>query len=260
MDNETIIKIANTLDKARSDAQGIAQFKDIYPDIAQADAYSIQELGIQKRLESGEKIIAYKMGLTSKAKREQMNLHSSLYGVLTDKMEISNNGLFSLKGSIHPKIEPEIAFYIEKELEGVVTREQVLDSCSGVCAALEILDSRYEQFKYFSMEEVISDNSSSSHFVLGEKHTDFKNLDLVNLKMEMRVNTEIAQSGNSKAISDDPVLSVVELCELLSLRGKKLEAGMIVLAGAATPAVALETGMDIGLEVQGLKNVKVSVE
>ena len=37
-----------------------------------------------------------------------MNLDSPLYGVLTDKMLIKNNGTFSLAGSIHPKIEPEV--------------------------------------------------------------------------------------------------------------------------------------------------------
>src|SRR5665647_1633705 len=130
------------------------------------------------------------MGLTSEGKRKQMNLDAPLYGVLTNVMKVENLGVYHLKGSIHPKIEPEIAFYINRELKGEVTRDEVLNACEAICPALEILDSRYEGFKYFSMEDVISDNSSSSHFILGPKFKDFKNLDLKNLKMFMKVNGE----------------------------------------------------------------------
>ena len=41
-----------------------------------------------------------------------------------------------------------------------------LAACSGVGPALEILDSRYRDFKYFSLSDVVADNASSSHVVL----------------------------------------------------------------------------------------------
>ena len=164
-----------------------------------------------------------------------------------------------MAGKIHPKIEPEVAFHITKELKGTVTREEVLAACSGVYASLEILDSRYEHFKYFSMEDVISDNSSSSHYILGELVTDFSGLDLKNLNMKMSVNDTLAQEGNSVDISGDPVVSVMQLCELLEQRGQSIPADCFVLAGAATAAVALEPGMEVKLEVEGLKTLSVSI-
>lgn len=219
----------------------------------------MQEIQLEARKTSGETQIGWKMGLTSEAKRKQMNLDSPLYGFLTDKMQIKNNEKFEMAHQIHPKIEPEIAFWIAADLEGDVTDEQVLASCRAVCACLEILDSRYEQFKYFSMEDVIADNSSSSHFVLGPWLEEYRDLDLSDLRMSMRKNGEEVESGNSKDISGDPVLSVVELCKLLAQRGQKLKAGSIVLAGAATPAIALEPGMKVDLIVQGMRPVSVEV-
>ena len=124
-----------------------------------------------------------------------MDLDAPLYGELTDKMHIPNGGVFKMQGQIHPKIEPEVAFFIERELSGVVTRDQVLAACSGVCASLEILDSRYTQFKYFSMEDVISDNSSSSHFILGDKIENFNEIDLKDLDIKMLVNGQVARRG-----------------------------------------------------------------
>lgn len=227
------------------------------PNFTPDDAYRIQEGQLALRLEAGEKQIGWKMGLTSEAKRRQMNLHSPLYGHLTDKMQVE--GRFKLEGSIHPKIEPEVAFFMRSSLEGHITRVQAFEAVEAVAPCLEILDSRYQQFQYFSLGDVIADNSSSSHFVLGPWKKDFRRLKLADLEMKMFVSGQLAHSGNSKDISGDPLISIVQLCELLAERGQMLEAGSIVLAGAATPAVALEAGMKIRLEVQDLDSFEVEV-
>jgi 2-oxo-3-hexenedioate decarboxylase len=247
MEKALIQKIANTLHDARLGAHSLPQFSRDIPDFQREDAYSIQEEGIRLREKNGERVIGLKMGLTSEGKRKQMNLDAPLYGVLTDKMQVQNGGKFSLNGSIHPKIEPEIAFFIKSELRGKISREEVLNATESVCAALEILDSRYEGFKYFSMEDVISDNSSSSHYILGPKFSDFRKIDLANLRMQMKVNGETKMEGNSREISDDPVISVIQLAELLALRGKSIPAGCFVLAGAATAAISLEPGITVSL-------------
>ncbi len=197
------------------------------------------------------------MGLTSEAKRKQMNLHSPVYGVLTDRMQL--RGEMALAGSIHPKIEPEIAFRTGRELKGKVSRAEALDACVAVMAALEVLDSRYKDFKYFSLPDVIADNSSSSHFAVGPEVTDFRAIDLANLRMQMHVNGALLHEAPSHAISGDPVLSIVQLCELLAGHGKSLPAGSIVLAGAATAAHPLSAGDRVKLVVEQLPPLEVSV-
>jgi 2-oxo-3-hexenedioate decarboxylase len=260
MESTHIQKIAQTLHNARLSGHSLPQFSKEITDFKREDAYSIQEVGIKMREIAGERVIGMKMGLTSEGKRKQMNLDAPLYGVLTDKMKIEDGKTFSLNGSIHPKIEPEVAFFIKSELKGKVSREDVLNATEAVCAALEILDSRYEGFKYFSMEDVISDNSSSSHYILGPKFTDFKNIDLKNLNMQMKVDGKTVMEGNSKEISDDPVISVIQLAELLAMRGKSIPAGTFVLAGAATAAVALTPGMVVSLEVESLPHLSVTIK
>ena len=259
MNQNEITEIATTLHTARLEGAPLKQFSATITDFNRSDAYSIQEKGIEMRVKDGEKVIGLKMGLTSEEKREQMNLDSPLYGVLTDRMQILDTDEYSMRGSIHPKIEPEIAFFINKELKGVVTKEEVLEATSGVCAALEILDSRFEGFKYFSMEDVISDNSSSSHFILGPKLENYFGLKLDDLDMKMYVNGELVQAGSSKAISGDPVTSIIEQARLLGERGKSIPAGCFVLAGAATAAVSLKEGMDVVLEVSALPKVSVKI-
>lgn len=261
MEKENIEYWADVLHGARIKARPIQQISREITSFSRENAYRVQEIQLALRKKNGETQVGWKMGLTSEAKRKQMNLDSPLYGHLTDAMQIEDRGTFSLEGKIHPKIEPEIAFLFSQDLKGPhVTRDQVLSACEGVAAALEILDSRYEQFKYFSMEDVIADNSSSSHFVLGPWERNFKSLDLVHLKMEMSLDHKVVQTGMSKDISGDPVTSVIQLCELLHEHGQYLKAGSIVLAGAATVAEALKPGMKFDLKVSSLPPVQVKIQ
>ena len=264
MEKENLEYWAGVLNGARVKAKPILQISKEIISFSRSDAYSVQELQWQTRQQEGEKQVGWKMGLTSEAKRKQMNLDSPLYGFLSDKMQVPTGGTFKLEGSIHPKIEPEIAFLITHDLSGkvngTITREQVLSACGGIAAALEILDSRYTEFRYFSMEDVIADNSSSSHFVVGPWEKNFKNLDLLNLKMEMSIDNKVTQTGVSKDISGDPVISVIQLCQLLAERNQILKAGSIVLAGAATAAEMLQPQMKIDLKVTSLPPVSVHIE
>lgn len=253
-------QIAKLLFEARTNVRPVTQLSKQGINLQRLEAYQVQEIGIHLREQAGEKRTGLKMGLTSEGKRKQMNLDSPLYGELTDKMQIAAGGKIDLAALIHPKIEPEIAFLMAHDLEGTVTREEVLNATAAVCACLEILDSRYEQFKYFSMEDVIADNSSSSHFVLGPWYKDFRNSDLRELNMKMSVNGTLAFTALSNEISGDPVVSVIELCRLLAQRGRKLPAGTIVLAGAATAAVALKPGMRVLLDVESLPSLNIEVQ
>lgn len=251
-------ELARRLDAARRERREVPPLTHDLPELSLPDAYAVQEEGLRLRQAQGERVVGLKMGLTSEAKRRQMNLDSPVYGVLTDRMHVAAGGVISLAQGIHPKIEPEIAFRTARELRGQVTRDEVLDACESVFAAMEILDSRYRDFKYFSLPDVVADNSSSSLFVLGEVEHPPRALDLTRLEMKMSVNGALVQSARSDAISGDPVLSVVQLCALLAQRGQVLPAGSIVLAGAATAAHMLQPGDRVRLDVVGLGSVEVS--
>ena len=260
LNDKQIQELAQVLDLATREAREIERLTVKYPDLSLADAYRIQETGIRLRFSRGERLLGLKMGLTSEAKRKQMNLDSPCYGMLTDRMRTEEGSVFSLKGKIHPKIEPEIAFMIRREIRGIPTPKEALDSCSGVCAALEILDSRFTGFKYFSLPDVVADNSSSAYYVLGREVLPPDAADWGALEMTMEVNGQPAQTGLSSAISGNPVNSIVQLCELLSARGLSLPSGSVVLAGAATQAVQLEKGMKVELKVKKLGSMSIRVQ
>ena len=160
-----IVELSQTLHQARATAQEIEPLTKTFHDFDLSDAYKIQSEGIELRLKEGEKVIGYKMGFTSKAKMEQMGLHQPIFGVLTNKMQVKNKGPFPLKNRIHPKTEPEIYFITNRDLQGSITPDEALAACAQIGVALEILDSRFKGFKYFTLPDVVADNASSAFFV-----------------------------------------------------------------------------------------------
>ncbi len=220
------------------------------------DAYRIQNKLIEKRVLRGATVCGLKAGFTSKAKMEQMGVDQIIFGRLTSDMQINYPDRVPLSQTIHPRAEPELAFRLAIDIDYALDFESAVSAVDAVAPALEIIDSRYENFQ-FTLEDVIADNSSSSHFTVGRWRP--LTMDISALEMTLLVDDEPVLIGNSREISGHPVNTIVELSNLALKQGLKLKAGWIVLAGAATEAVAINGACKISCVVSGLGEVEVGV-
>ena len=139
--------IAKKLDQAAANANSIEQISATTP-LSLAQAYEIQKLSIELRLARGEKLVGYKMGFTSHAKMQQMGVDDLIWGRLTDAMIIEQNQAIDLANYVHPRAEPEIAFKLKASLAGKVTPEEALAAVEAIAPAIEVIDSRYQNFKF----------------------------------------------------------------------------------------------------------------
>ena len=249
-----LIDLAKKLDQAAADATSIAQLSSTTK-LSLDDAYKVQKISIEQRLNRGEKLVGYKMGFTSKAKMIQMGVDDLIWGRLTDAMMIQDGGSIDLSKYVHPRAEPEIAFRLKKPLSGIVTKEEAYDAIDAVAGAIEVIDSRYQNFK-FSLSDVIADNCSSTGFVVGPWHSPDTNID--GLSMILIVNDSEVERGSSKDILDHPLNSLIEAARCVAQYGESLQAGQIILAGAATAAVALKPEQTISTEIEGLSPCQFS--
>lgn len=248
-------KLSSLIDGAAKQASAVSQLSATH-NLDLEDAYTIQKLSIDKRLERGEKLTGYKLGFTSLAKMEQMGVHDVIWGRLTDAMHIQNDGLLDYNKFIHPRAEPEIAFRVSKKIDQLLTNENVGEYFDGVAAAIEVIDSRYKNFR-FSLEDVIADNCSSSAYVVGEWHHPGTAIN--NLNITLSINGEIRQTGNSNAILGHPVASMIKMSRMAMEYGEPIEAGAIILAGAATSAEYIKPGDHIQAVFQSLGTVQLNV-
>ncbi len=245
MDIDTL---AGRLDAAALDVQPVAQF-DPEGRMPLDTAYAVQAASVARRLARGEVRVGVKMGFTSRAKMAQMGMKDVIWGRLTSGMLVEEGGSASFARFIRPRAEPEIAFLLRRDLPGRVSEPEALAAVEAIAPALEIIDSRYVDFK-FSLPEVVADNASSSAFVVGpwgDPHEDFGNLGLV-----VTIDGATVQVGSSAALLGHPLRSLVAAARLCAGAGEPLRAGSIVMAGGATPAEWFQRGQHVRLEMERL--------
>src|SRR5579862_2195406 len=160
-------------------------------EFGEREAYGIQWALVEEYLERGARVIGTKTGLTSKAKQVQMNTDEPLYAYLLDRTILTDGAAIQRSELIHPRVEAEIAFVMDHDLEGSdVTGDQVLRATRYVMPALEVIDSRYENFQ-FTLPDVIADQASAALVVVGGSARSPKDLDLRLLGMLLEINGEI---------------------------------------------------------------------
>jgi 2-oxo-3-hexenedioate decarboxylase len=231
---------------------------DEWPDLSLADAYAVQDEVLRRKVAAGEKVIGVKLGLTSRAKQQRMNVHAPLTGWLTDAMVLPAGVPVPQDELIHPRAEPEIVFVLGRSLEGPgVTAASAMAAVEMVYGGLEIIDSRYRNFR-FTLPDVVADNASSAKFVVGGVGRRPEELDLALEAVLVEVDGAIVDSATGAAVQGHPAEALALAANDLGRRGLRLEAGWIVLTGGMTDAVFAPPGSTVGAHFPNLGSVVVS--
>lgn len=249
--------VAEQLTVARRERKPIPPFTDEHPDFELDAAYDAQAVFVDGLVKDGQQVLGAKLGLTSRAKQEAMGVADPLYGRLSDAMVIEPGEPVPLHTLIQPRAEPEIAFLLARDLEGPATVTGVLAATEAVLAAMDILDSRYENYR-FRLPDVVADNCSSGGVLLGPRARpprELEDLRLVGCVLWER-GTMVATAAGA-ATMGHPAASVAWLVNRLAGRGEGLPAGSLVLSGGLTAPVPLGPGTFVTAEFDGLGTVEV---
>ena len=135
---------ARALYEARQTRQQIEPFTDADPDLGMADGYAVQQELVKLLLADGDRIVGYKVGLTSKPMQKMIGVDQPDYGPVLGSTVYADGDPVPVSAFIQPKIEAEIAFVLGSPLAGPGL--SVLDArraIAGMTAAVEIVDSRF---------------------------------------------------------------------------------------------------------------------
>lgn len=209
-----------------------------YPDMDMDDCYAIQARLTQAKLAAGRRVIGWKIGLTSKAMQQALNIDIPDSGILFDDMWFDTGAEIPAGRFIQPRIEAEIAFVMKDSLAGeAVTRDDVLAATDYVAPSIEILDTRIQRTdpatgKARVIFDTISDNAANAGIVLGaERHApDAQDLRWVGAIVAR--DGEVEETGLGAGVLNDPVQSVVWLAHRMASYGQTIEAGQVILSGS----------------------------
>ncbi|MEJ0068383.1 MAG: hypothetical protein WDO24_06275 [Pseudomonadota bacterium] len=116
-------------------------------------------------------------------------------------------------------IEAEIAVRLGRDLPPRATpyvREDVLAAIDGVCAAIEIVDSRYREFLKCSPDDKLADNVGNGAFTYAAPIAEWRGLDLSALRVRLEVGGKTLVDKVGGCPSGDPILAVVWLANHLT--------------------------------------------
>jgi 2-keto-4-pentenoate hydratase len=224
-----------------------------------ADAYRVQLAVADIRRGLGHRVVGKKIGLTSKAMQQMAGVDEPDYGHLFDGMWIDDGGSFRRADLVHPKVEPELAFVLAKDLRGWVTPAHVLAATAFVTPALEIVDSRIVDWR-LTWADTVADNGSSARFVLAEQGFSPLGVDPRAIEVVLRRNGEVVGAAAMSEVLGSPLRAICWLARKLDEYGIGLRAGDVILPGSPCRAIDAQAGDEFVAEFTGMGSVSVAVE
>ena len=240
--------IANDLHDAAVNASPIEQITKGRA-LTVAEAYEVQDKVVECRLAAGAVRRGVGLAFSSQAKIKQFGLSDQIYGWVTSDMEIADGGALDLSKFIQPRVEPELAFVLGRDIAEPRPAPELMRSVDAIAVTLDVIDSRFKDFK-FALPDVIADNSSHAAYALGTWQLPTADLD--NLGILLEIDGREAAVSSTAALLGDPARCLRKMAQLASQRGIVLPAGSIVMAGAATAAVPLTRGAAIKVRIRDL--------
>ncbi len=240
--NNTYQDIAVQLAHAEQNRIPLTPLSETYPELTQEQAYAIQSAWFAMKQAENMQLIGRKIGLTSRAMQELLGVDQPDYGFLLDTMVVPSGSTLKRDDLLQPRLEPEIAFWLAKDLRGPgLTVDDVLAATRGVSPSLELVDSRIANWR-IKLVDTIADNASSARVIVNREYIPLHTLNLQTESVVFTRNGEPVGSGNGTAVLGHPAAAVAWLANKLAEFDVSLLAGQLVLPGAMCAAVTVAAG------------------
>lgn len=235
-----------------------------YPELNMDDAYRIQSGIMAHKLSAGRRVIGWKIGLTSKAMQQALNIDIPDSGILFDDMAFESDCTVPAGRFIQPRIEAEIAFVMNKQIGGEhVTRDDVIQATDYVTPSIEILDTRIvrqdaQTGQVRNVNDTISDNAANAGIVVGKSQHALDAHDLRWVGAIVSRNGEVEETGLGAGVLNDPVESVLWLIQRMAHYGQQVEPGHVILSGSFIRPLECPSGSRIDADFGSFGRVGVN--
>ena len=227
---------------ARRTGVPIAAFTDSLPDLGMEDGYAIQQHLVSRLISDGESICGYKLGLTSAPMQKLLGVDQPDFGPVFASTVYRDGAVLPVDRFIAPRMEGEIAVVLKEDLAGPhCTPSQALQAAAGLVAALEIVDSRIQDWK-IKLADTVADLASNGAIALSSLVVPIEGFDPRLLGMVFSKNGEVIATGAGAAALGDPLAAVAWLANTLAPMGVALPAGSVIMTGALHAMVPVAPG------------------
>jgi 2-oxo-hept-3-ene-1,7-dioate hydratase len=257
-----IAAAALALYQAEAERRQIGLLSQQHPDMTLDEAYAVQSALVELKRAAGARVIGWKIGLTSRAMQQALNITTPDSGVLLDDMAFADGATIPPGRFIQPRIEAEIAFVMKAPLQGQVSRDEVLAATDFVAPSLEILDTRILRADPATgrtrlIFDTVSDNAANAGIVLGRQRHAPGAFDLRWVGAVVSRNGVVEETGLGAGVLNDPVQGILWLVHRLAAYGQGIEAGQVLLSGSFIRPVETPPGSEVAADFGAFGHVSV---
>lgn len=265
LSEQQIAAAAADLDRAEQMRKQIKPLTLELRDMDMDDAYAVQKAWVDLKLARGATVTGYKIGLTSRAMQQVMNITTPDFGVLLDTMHINDGSTIKAGDFLDPRIEAEFGFVMKKPLFGEnVTVEEVMNATDYVVPALELISARSTRTDPDSgytrtVFDTIADNAANAGYIPASEHFAPQDVDLRFSGALLYLNGEVEESGLGGAVMEHPANGICWVCKRFAKHGVGLEPGQFVLSGSFTRPVAIAPGDTVLADYGALGKIELNI-
>src|SRR5262245_34544708 len=250
--------LANKLFEAEQSGNRLLPFTSEHADLTLADAYEIQARLAALTGRAGTRDMGWKTAFTDRACRERFQAREPTRGLLFETA-LSGSEV-SLSGGPEFLVEPEVTFYLARDMSGPrATEAAVLSATGGLCASLELARIRFSGG--WKLEDVAADNAGAAYMVVSPVVMTSADVgDLASMTVVLEKNGEVVAKGTGAEVLGGPPKAVAWLANQLAATDLKLLAGQMILSGGLTLPVAAGVGDRVVARFDRLGTVEVRIQ
>lgn len=230
----------------------------LFPPVSQlsiAEAYAVQDLVADMRVQKGEEIVGFKVGCTSQAIRAQFGLSEPIMGRLFSP-HVHNEGIeINWKDYVNCAIEPEMVLTIGADLSGVdLPDDQLIDAIEYVSAGIELHNFIF-WFTSPSSQELICSGGIHAGLIIGDTRVPAKRLSFQNEMFSVRKDGKLITEAPASEIMDGPIHSLRWLVDSLTKRNSCLKKGSLVIPGSPVELIPIDKDTVLSVEIEGVSTL-----
>ncbi len=194
------------------------------------------------------RVAGYKIGATNKMAQELFDVDAPFFGRVLAPSVFDSPAEIAEDAVRLRIIEAEFDFIMDADLparDAAYRRDEVMAAVSDLRPAIEVPDSRYLHWREAGMPQLIADNAIAALLVLGSPARGWRDLDLSQHPVTVRVNGQVVDEGSGANVLGDPRNVLVWLANALSERGLGLKAGQVVTTGSAANVIQVNSGDEV---------------
>ena len=208
-----------------------------------AEGYAIQA---ELAKLSGQRTVGWKIAATSSAGQQHIRVDGPLAGCLLSARAVEAGARVSLAGNNMKVAEAEFAFRMGQPLPKralAYSVAEVLAAVASLHPAIEVPDSRFEDFTRVGAAQLIADVACACWFLIGPAaRADWRARDLVQHGVTAYRNGALAGQGSGANVLGDPRAALAWIANELCTYGEGLRAGDVVITGTCLTPVPVSAG------------------